>query len=84
MGIEVTKEVTRFVSKNAIVKPEDVASLIVKACGAPEGTALVPVMKEDGATLSHYTLSWSETPKARKRSKKGASNENTGDGSQEQ
>lgn len=81
MGIEVTKEVTRSVSKNAIVKPEDVASLIVKACGAPEGTALVPVTDGNG-NLSHYTLSWSETPKARKRAKKPTSGE--GDGSQAQ
>ena len=43
MAIEVKKEVTRSVAKSAIVRPEDVASLIVKAVGAPADTALVPV-----------------------------------------
>ena len=69
MAITVEKAVTRSVAKSATVHPEDVASLIVKAVGAPEGTALVPVQKEDG-TLSHYSLAWNETPKARKRKAK--------------
>ena len=69
MAIEVTKSVTRSVAKSAIVRPEDVASLIVKAVGAPADTALVPVQNEDGS-LSHYSLEWSETPKARKRKPK--------------
>ena len=74
MAITVEKAVTRSVAKSATVHPEDVASLIVKAVGAPEGTALVPVQKEDG-TLSHYSLSWTETPKSRKRKAKGTEGE---------
>ena len=74
MAIEVKKEVTRSVAKSAIVRPEDVASLIVKAVGAPADTALVPVSNQDGS-LSHYELSWSETPKPRKRKAKGAEGE---------
>lgn len=69
MAITVEKEVTRSIAKSATVHPEDVASLIVKAVGAPEGTALVPVSNDDG-TLSHYALSWNETPKPRKRKAK--------------
>lgn len=60
----VTKTVAKTVEKNAVVKPEQVADLIKKAIGAPAETALVPVTDESGA-LSHYTLSWTETPKPR-------------------
>ena len=60
----VTKTVARTVEKNAIVKPSDVSDLIKKAVGAPAETPLVPVNDESGA-LSHYTLAWTETPKAR-------------------
>lgn len=74
MAIEVKKEVTRSVAKSAIVRPEDVASLIVKAVGAPADTALVPVSNQDGS-LTHYELSWSETPKPRKRKAKGEQGE---------
>ena len=86
MAITVEKAVTRSVAKSATVHPEDVASLIVKAVGAPEGTALVPVPVKDengipvrdgnGAELlSHYSLSWNETPKSRKRKAKGTEGE---------
>ena len=70
MAIEVQKQVTRSVAKHAFVPPEDVAGLIIKAVGAPEGTALVPVLGEDGVTVVKHELSWNETPKARKRKPK--------------
>lgn len=69
MAIEVQKQVSRSVAKHAIIRPDDVAGLICKAVGAPADTALVAVNYEDG-TLSHYEMSWSETPKARKRKPK--------------
>lgn len=60
----VTKTVARTVEKNAKVYPADVWDLVKKAVGAPAETAMLTVNDEAG-NLSHYTLSWTETPKVR-------------------
>ena len=52
------------------------SDLIKKAVGAPAETPLVPVNDESG-NLSHYTLAWTETPKARAPRKAKAEGEGT-------
>lgn len=69
MAIEVQKEVTRSITKHALVRPEDVAGLIIKAVGAPADTALVPIT-DDGGNVVGHELSWNETPKKRERKAK--------------
>lgn len=68
----VTKETSKTVKKHVEIKPDQVADLLKKAVGAPEGTQLVTgeisVRDEAGnvvGTVQGYILDWTETPKAR-------------------
>ena len=72
----VTKTVARTVEKNAKVYPADVWDLVKKAVGAPGETPMLAVNDESGQ-LSHYTLAWTETPKARAPRKAKAEGEGT-------
>lgn len=72
----VTKSVSRTVEKTAKVELDKVWELVKKALGAPAETPMVAVNDESGA-LSHYTLAWTETPKARAPRKAKAEGEGT-------